>query len=239
MNIPFKLTIKHFYIPSIDIKQINSPEDWDLLRVNDGAFSISEDRQEWLRAVEGKLSRANGDVKKDGHSGSFIEFSNEVVEFIREKGFKKIFSVGVGIGGLEYQIKKQLNLYVTCSEYAPKSVELLKKVFTEADEIIQFDIKDKWPEIKDDTLVIMYRVDPHLTDEEWDYLFKTIPANNILFISNAFLTPKLFVKEFLKRKKGVFSGYIRTKQGYINMWNKYFNYKEIKFKGNNGFYLFK
>lgn len=237
-SIPFPFTLKHFYVSDVDVKSIDSPNDWDILRTQDEHFSISENRNEWLRAVEGKLSRANGDIKKDGHSGSFIPFSKDVIEFIRSKGFKRVFSVGVGIGGLEYQIKKNMpEIEMVCSEYAPKSVEMLKKVFTEADKIIEFDIKDEWGVIDKDTLVIMYRIDPHLTDKEWIRLFKTIPAENVLFIPNAFLTIKLAIKELWNRNKGVFSGYVRTKKGYIFLWKKSFNFVEIPFSGNSGFYL--
>lgn len=46
--------------------------------------------------------------------------------------------------GLEYQIKKNLpEIKLTCSEYSIVNLEFLKKVFTECDNIIFFDIKDK------------------------------------------------------------------------------------------------
>lgn len=240
MNIPFQLTIKHYHTPRIKVSDINSIESWDILRTEDAAFSIPSDRNEWLKAVEGKLKSKNGDVVKDGISGSFIPFSEDFISFVKEKGFKKIVSVGVGVGGLEYQIKKNIpNIYVSCSEYAPKSVEMLKSVFHEADEIKMFDIKDKWEECGEDTLVIMYRVDPHLTDKEWKQLFKTIPAKHILFTPNAFLTPRLLLRELKKRGKGLFSGYVRTKKGYIGLWDKFFKYEELPFTGYTTFYLHK
>jgi len=235
-NIPLPLTIKHYFVPSTPVKSIDSPEDWDILRTADSHFVIYDNREDWLKVAEGKL-------KQDGHSGSFLRFSEEVSRFVKERGIKSVFSVGVGVGGLEYQIKKKYpEIKITCSEYAPKSVELLKKVFTEADSIIQFDIKDKWPNFGDDELVLMYRVDPHLTDMEWKKLFSTINAKHILFIPNTFLTVKSLVNRYINRlknlnKKFVFSGYVRSKEGYKSFWKGSFKNEEINFYGNTGFYL--
>lgn len=91
-NIPFPLTIKHYFAPSVPVKSIDSPEDWDILRTEDSHFVIYDNRDEWLKVVEGK-------IKQDGHSGSFLRFSEEVSKFIKDNGFKSVFSVGVGVGG--------------------------------------------------------------------------------------------------------------------------------------------
>lgn len=236
-SIPFPFTIRHYYAPAINLKHIDTPEDWDLLRLHDDHFTISESREEWLKSAEGL-------VKKDGQSGAHLKFSDDVANYIKKMpNIKHVFSVGVGGGGLEYQIKKKLPyIKLTCSEYAPKSVEMLKKVFIEADEIIEFDIKKQWPKISDDTLVIINRVEPHLTNAEWKDVFKKCGAKNVLFIPNTFVTIRgIFNRIFSRiknwKKNYVFGGHLRSKMGFISFWEDIYDYTEINFYGYTGFLL--
>src|SRR3989344_4365726 len=131
-SIPVSLTIKHFYPLS---RSLDSRESWDILRQSHPHFSISPEREEWLKAAE-------GEVKKDGQDGGFIQRAKDVVSVIDKLGVASVFSLGVGGAGLEYQIKKMRpNIKLVCSEYSRVAVERLTKVFKEVDTVVLFDMK--------------------------------------------------------------------------------------------------
>lgn len=251
-NLPLRLTVKHLESFGADTGalkdgELDSPEAWDVLRRANPHFSISADRAEWLLACEAK-------VKKDGQDGGLLARAQVISEVLRKRGIAAVFSVGVGGAGLEYQIKKACpQIKLVCSEYAPENVESLRKVFSEADEIVQFDMKGKdWspalpgkPEEK--RLTLMYRVDPHATDKEWRGIFERMHAAGvaeILYIPCGFLTLKsLFQRRWrvfrdkLRGRKFVFSGYLRTRKTFESYWAGLYQAEAADYAGYTGFYL--
>jgi hypothetical protein len=251
-NLPIRLTIKHeetFGTGTAGLigGELDSPEAWDMLRRSHPHFSVSSDREEWLQACEAK-------IKKDGQDGGLLVRAQMIAELLHKKRANAVFSVGVGGAGLEFQIKKLLpEIRVVCSEYAPENVELLRAVFTEVDEVIRFDMKGKdWspalPRTNGEKIVtLMYRVDPHATDEEWRKIFENMHAAgvvDILYIPCGFLTLRsLFQRKwriFRQRLKGarfVFSGYLRTRKAFESYWAGLYRAEVGNFAGYVGFYL--
>lgn len=249
---PFKLTVRHLESFGTDTDllkggELDSPESWDILRRSNPHFSVSAQREEWLRACEVK-------VKKDGQDGGLHARAQAIVELIRQKGIDVVFSVGVGGAGLEYQIKKMCpEIRIICSEYAPENVDLLNTVFLEADAVVPFDMKgENWtmalPQSPGEKiLTLMYRVDPHATDQEWRKIFERMRAagvTNILYIPCGFLTLKsLFLrrwrvfKERLRGKKFVFSGYLRSRRTFESYWDGLYRAEVGEYAGYTGFYL--
>jgi hypothetical protein len=251
-DLPLHLTIRHeetFGAETADLKdgRLDSPEAWDVLRRVHPHFSVSPNREEWLRACEVK-------VKKDGQDGGLLLRAQTIIDLLRENKVTAVFSIGVGGAGLEYQIKKALpEIRLVCSEYAPNNVELLRKVFTEADSIIQFDMKGRdWtpalPKKEGEKIVtLMYRVDPHATDDEWRQIFERMYAegvSNILYIPCGFLTLRSLLQRkwriFSQRLRGVkfvFSGYLRTRKTFESYWAGLYRYEAKNFAGYTGYYL--
>lgn len=251
-SIPFPISIKHYQTfgdsnSLLENSELNSALSWDILRERHPQFSISKNREEWLKA-------SNAQVKKDGQDGGVINRAKDIDQFLIEKGINSVFSVGVGGAGLEYQmIKNNPNLVVFCSEYSKVNVELLKAVFTEAQEIIRFDIlKGDWNEIREkyltkDSILLMYRVDASFSDVEWFDVFKKLreaKIEKILFIPSSNLTLiSIFNRKFreikwlLRKTEIVFSGYLRTKKMFESYWSGMYSSRMHEFGGLKGFYL--
>ncbi len=249
---PVAFTIKHYQTfgdSSARLKdgKLDSAESWDVLREQHPHFSISDDRGEWLRAAE-------LEVTKDGQDGGVRDRAGDIARLIEAKRITTVFSVGIGGGALEYQLKKlKPALRVIGSEYAPKNVERLKRVFLEADDIIPFDITspDWSPALSrspdERVLCLMYRVDPHFTDREWREVFERMHragVERVLYIPCGFLSLRSWFqrkrREWRWKRGGqsvVFAGYLRTKKMFERYWKGLYEAEESVFGGLHGFYL--
>lgn len=253
-SIPFPLTMKYRY--SFDktnhlLKngELSSPDSWDVLRLHHPHFSISTNRDEWLQASDSV-------IKKDGQDGALAKRANDVVSIIDRLEVTDLFSVGVGGAGLEYQIKKiKPSLHLICSEYSRVSVDILKKVFTEADSIIEFDINNPdWSiGIKNvdpkKQLCLLYRIDIGFSDDEFRKIFKNMHdsgIDNVLIIMCGRLTVLRLVNRFFEWlgfvwksgfKKRAFSGYLRTTNIFESFWSPLYTTKELDCGGLKSFLL--
>jgi hypothetical protein len=251
-SLPVPFTIKHFekFDDSLSLlkdQKLDSADSWDVLRENHPLFSVSETREDWLKASESI-------VKKDGQDGGLKQRAKDIARLFRGLDIRSIFSVGVGGAGLEYQIKKLLpEVKIVCSEYSQANIKLLQNVFVECEKIVYFDIKNKdWSKNIDDEnknrqIFLLYRVDPHFTDDEWKIIFSNMHNSgikNILFIPCNYLTVKSIFQRFFRRvslrlkgTKSVFSGYLRTREGFRFFWKGLYEEKEMDFGGLKGFLL--
>jgi len=103
-SLPFNLTVKHYYpfgktTASLKDGELNSPESWDALRVSHPHFSITSERESWVRQCE--LG-----INKDGQDGCLNARAVEIVDLLKANKFTSIHSVGVGGTALEYHIKR-------------------------------------------------------------------------------------------------------------------------------------
>lgn len=251
-SLPLHITIRHYYIfddatDKLKDHKLDSLESWDYLRENHPRFSISEDREEWLRAAESKSN-------KDGQDGGLVQRAKDIVAILNDLGITTLFSVGVGGAGLEYQIKKnkpEINLI--CSEYSSSALNVLKKVFFEANSFVLFDITSKdWSvgfsgdELKKQ-MCLIYRIDASFTNEEWKKIFDNMyesGVQNVLYIPTSCLTimglrNRLFRKLIWKLKSipYAFSGYLRTKTVFKNFWSGKYRDEEVVCGGLKGFLL--
>ena len=251
-SMPFSFTVKH-YFPfdsvghSLKNGDLISAESWDALRESHPHFSISTDREQWLLAANGKL-------KKDGQGGSMKNAADSVVRVLEKLKVTSLVSVGVGGAGLEYNInrlKPEINL--TVSEYSRVSVDNLKKVFLESDNILMFDIKDgDWKDLSrgkdlNKTLFLMYRVDIGFSDNEWKNIFRNMwnaKIENILIVACGTLTARgLFNRIFqiIKWKFSAtpltFSGYLRTEKTLTDFWKHLYSFDDADCGGLRSFVL--
>jgi hypothetical protein len=241
--------VKHYYpfgetTKSLKDGELNSPESLDTLRVSHPHFSFISERESWVRQCE--LG-----INKDGQDGCLNERAVEIVDLLKANKLTSIHSVGVGGAALEYHIKRLYpELRMIISEFAPQNVEMLQKVFYECESIILFNVlAENWSMWgRDERLCVMiYRVDPHLTDEQWRNVFMNLYESqvvNILFIPSSPLTLRSLYAEMkryvlckLIRKEISFAGYGRTRTVFRSFWASKYQEHELSFSGMNGFML--
>lgn len=253
-SMPFRFSMKHYQIfgdttPKMKDQGLMSPESWDALRENHPFFSIPEERDEWVAVSELK-------VKKDGQDNQLIERAKDVAALLKREGIDRVFSIGSGGAALEYQLKKMIpELRVVCSDYSEVTVARLKKVFTECEDVIRFDIHaDSLAEaeqkyIGENGICLMYRIDASFSDEEWSKIFSDLYKGGIrkvLYIPTGMLTMLSIynrksreIKWYFKKIPVVWSGHIRTKKRFESFWSPFYNQQEVIFGGLKGFLLTK
>ncbi len=249
---PFAFSMKHYQIfgdatSEMKDQELASPESWDALRKNHPFFSISPDRNEWLVASEVM-------VKKDGQDDQLKQRAEDIVVLLKKHNISRIFSVGVGGAALEYQIKKLLpEISLVCSDYSPITVERLKEVFVESDDVIEFDILNgNWSLIQekyigDRGLCLIYRLDAGFSDTEWQKIFHDLSnagVLNVLVIPTGVLTllsvynrKKREFLWFCKKISTVFCGYVRTKKRFQEQWGRWYAEEETVLGGLKSFLL--
>jgi hypothetical protein len=240
-----KITNKHYYCFGEMAKQIGnsliSAKSWDAIRTEnndeDSPFSIPKERDLWI-----KKCKKNEIIEKR---------SEAVSSFLRKQNFKKINSFGVGVGILECNLKrKNPNIVLNCYDYTPATIKRLKEIFVEADGVEVFDIlNDKWFNDGKEALFLLHRIDTDFNDKQWKLIFAKMNLagiEDILFIPCDVSTIKSLIREkisyfyqkFIKKSDMSFVGYLRTRDQFITLFNKYYKLEEeLKINDLSGFYL--
>ena len=216
-----RLTVRHHaYFVGGELGQLRgltSPAAWDALRLGTGSespYALPEDRLIWVR-------RASEDE-------ALVDRAKQIAEIARAEGVRRVMSVGVGCGWVEYNLKRLMpELHLTCTDFAEGTVERLRSLFVECDEIAVFDmIGARWPSTVD--LVLMHRVDTELDNVQWQGVFSAIHSagvERVLFLPAGLLTWRALVGEMAKRLAGrldrrpmVFAGYLRSWGTFRSLW---------------------
>jgi hypothetical protein len=248
VNLPvmFPLTLRHYY-PFGELGgllkngELASPESWDALRLNDPNLFISDERAEWIKGLT---------EVKDGQDLALRERASEIVGLLDAKGIADIHSVGVGAGALEYFIKlfSASAIRVVASDYNPEGVARLRRVFVECDGIEQFDItQDNWLSVARASTVLMYRVDPQLSDQEWRAVFESTARariQNILYIPSNEISFQYLMFSWLRTlfarmagKRLAFAGYIRSAKIFPKFWQGLYVQESVRLGGLRSYWL--
>lgn len=251
-GMPFPFTMRHYQIFGASTDHMKdaalmSSDSWDTLREEHPFFAIAETREAWLEASELR-------IKKDGQDERLIERAKDIATLVTSQRFDRIFSVGAGGAALEYQLTKLLpGVPIVCSDYSSTTVERLKTVFTEATDVVTFDILEgDWGEVNETYvgpkgLCLIYRLDAGFSDDDWRRIFARMhdaAIRNVLVIPTGTLT-LLSVYNRKRRElswviagtKRIWSGYVRTKTAFLKQWGKGYHAKEGRFGGLVGFLL--
>jgi hypothetical protein len=217
-------TIKHYYAfrnTMVDLgDSLLSPQAWDLVRTHDeeSPFYLPSSRHKW--------------VEKCRQQADVIIRARDILRIFIDLGARRVFSVGVGCGWLEYNIKTLSDaLILVCGDYAPATVAILKTIASEFDDIIQFDISaSEWPDGYD--IFLLHRVDMDISNESWGSVFERMSrsdARYVLFVPCGLLTLKTLAIELAMRARAValrnrtvFSGYLRTRETFRAFWQPYY-----------------
>lgn len=196
-------------------------ESWDVLYNDDDPtnfFAIPADKHVWIdRCLQ---------------TPDLLERAKDIASVINNLGKCCIVSVGVGGAGLEFYLKcvaPPVELVVT--DWSPKAVERLKKVFSSVT-VEQFDmLSGTWSRYKG-TLVLAHRVDTEFDNKQWNSIFSNMSNQGVeyvLFVPSAFLTFRIYKNEkktllrcLLKRSALTFAGWLRTKDTFLGLWIPYY-----------------
>ncbi len=219
----FKVTIKHYFdfggISQTVDGHVHSAQAWDALRLESAQsniFAIPPERQEWLKRC---------------HEELFVEEQARGIAGIIRGRFTRVNSYGAGPGFLEFFIKQQCpDIFLQCSDYTVKSMERLRRVFAEADEIMTFDmLNGSWQNTDKGTLHLLYRVDTALDNDQWRSVFEKMRSAGImhvLFLPCEFLMIRRWLGQIIKHrlwpllgKRISFAGYLRTKAQFLDLFS--------------------
>lgn len=245
------MELRHYYPSNQNLSSkidFTKAAAWDQARDEDEHFVIPRDREVWIRKCEvpGFHDSATGDLVARAYA---------IIDLVGERSHPDtIISVGSGLGALEYHIKRlSPKSRVFCSDFSEETVKRLSLVFQECEGVRLFNIaahkiSDVFPDERKDSLVLMHRVDPHLSNDEWRHVFDNFHKDGvelILFVPHRFLTWKYAIRsklrEFvcrLQRRPLALSGYIRTKSDFTQMWNGLYDVLQNVYIGSaSGFLL--
>jgi hypothetical protein len=122
----------------------------------------------------------------------------------------------------------------------------------ECDRVALFDIKTgNWSDIQpagsQHSLVLMYRVDPYLSDKQWRELFRRMAAckvGQILFVPAQVLNlPYIgmllfrFARTKINREALTFNGYIRSDKAFRSLWRDVYLCEEINLGNRRAYWL--
>ncbi len=182
------------------------PSAWDAARSLPGPFELPETRAEW------ELGARRGDLR---------ERARDVANVARELGAASLCSHGVGTASLELNLHGVApELQVTCTDFAPLTVERLRRLFPEAVVILR-DLVAPDPPIAD--LHLMHRLDAELDDDDWRSVFAGIDRP-ILFVPNVVLDLAGAAREAARRlvRRGSLTeaGWFRNEAALRALWSR-------------------
>lgn len=238
-----KITAKHYYFFGEKSAEVGgnliSPKSWDILRMHENLenpFSLPESRDAW--------------IKKSRNNTQSVKGAESISNLLKQKNYKRIESFGVGAAFMEYNLKiKHPDIFLSCYDFAPKTVARLKNLFVEAEKIEVFDIlNDNFINKGEGTLYLLYRVDNEFDNKQWRAIFKKISLagiKNILFVPCDVSTIKSLIKsrlgylsQIISGRRLSFAGYLRTKDQFKELFYKYYNLvKEFPVGDLTGFLL--
>ena len=189
-----------------------SAASWEALRRTATPFGIPQDRQEWKALIQ------RSDLK--GRARRIASIANEI-------GATRIASYGVGACGVEWHLKHEApEIALTCTDYTPESVELLRHHFPEA-QFIRHDLLVDPPLFAD--LHLFHRIDTEFDRRQWAAIFERF-QDPILVVATGLLDwPHYVVERAMRRNpNATFSGYVRNRGAFRALWAKTHDSTELE-----------
>lgn len=210
------MVIKHYYAFGNKITNtINQNKldrnAWEDLRKSNKSpkeFVIEKTRKDWFQNCSRQLN--------------YRKTAKIICSLIKRNNWRKIVSLGVGKGILEYYIKKNLpEVDLKCTDFTPESLQLLRNVFTECNRFSSFDmLSNNYIELENENVVIINRLSTEFSKNQWKEIFEKLylsNIHNILYIPTEILTLKMIINEkknqiinLLQGKKNIFCGWMYT-----------------------------
>lgn len=200
-----------------------NPSAWDAARSLPGPFELPDSRADWER------SSRRGDLEQR---------AQDVARVARELGATSLCSHGVGTAALELNLHWAApELKLTCTDYAPLTVERLRRLFPEA-EVVLRDLSDSGPPAAD--LHLMHRLDAELGDEDWRRVIAPIDRP-IIFVPNVVLdlagAAREVARRVLRRGSLTEAGWFRNEAALRALWSESHDDRPLTISDSRAFLL--
>jgi hypothetical protein len=202
-----RITIPHYHDFGEDAlrigKRIDNPGAWDTVRSLGGSFGLPRSREERERQAE---------------HPQLVRRAKDIARVVQQLNARSACSYAVGAGALELALKMvDSHLDLTCTEYAPRTVQRLRRLFPEA-RIIAHDLVREDP--IDAELHLLHRVDTELSNREWTAILPRF-RQPILFVPAALVDWRMTVRELtrpIRKRRASRAGYCRNEAAFRHLW---------------------
>jgi len=223
-----RLTIPHYFDFGVDRDRVGrrlvQPGAWDAARDTDGPFGLPDTRAEWeAKAADPALAAR----------------AQDIAAIVRKNGAKRVCSYGVGTGVLELGLWRAApELELTCTDYAPRTVERLRTLFPEAG-VVRHDLLADEP--LDVDFHLLHRVDTEFPDPQLRDILARF-QQPVLLVPSVLLTWRLVLHELLvrlRRPRATRAGWLRSEAAFLALWRDRFHARDVTVGSARGFLLTK
>jgi hypothetical protein len=202
-----RLTIPHYFDFSGDRhrvgRRLTDAGAWDAIRESSGPFGLLRTREEWERQAD-----------SDGVAAR----ARDIAALARALGARHVCSYGVGTGVLELALLRAApDLTLTCTDYAPRTVERLRSLFPEA-RVLRHDLAIEAPVAAD--FHLLHRVDTEFGNAKLAEILGRF-EEPILLVPGVLLTWRLALREVLVpllRPGATRAGWVRSESALRALW---------------------
>jgi hypothetical protein len=202
-----RLTLRHTYDFGADGARVGrslvTAEGWDAARDLRGPFGLPEDRAAWEALAASAPLRAR---------------AADVARVAERVGAGSLCSYGVGTGALELALARAApDLRLTCTDFAPRTVARLARLFHEATVVAHDLVRD--PPLAAE-LHVLHRVDTELSSAEWRAVFPRFGAP-VLLVPVLLLGWREAAKTLVRRARhprAARAGYLRSEDALRALW---------------------
>ncbi len=221
-----RLTIPHYFDFGSDRRRVGgqllNPGSWDAARETRGPFGLPDSRAEWeALAVDPALAAR----------------ARDIVSIARAHGANRVCSYGVGTAVLELEISQAApELQLTCTDYAPRTVDRLRRLFPEAS-VVRHNLLDDEPLSAD--FHLLHRVDTEFPDPQLAGLLCRF-HEPVLLVPSVLLTWRLALRELvlrLSRPHATRAGWLRSEAAFRALWANRHEVEDVTVGGSPAFLL--
>jgi hypothetical protein len=205
-----RLTLPHRYDFGADSDVVGEnllrPEAWDSLRLRTkGPFTIASGREELERQAD-----AHREI------GERMKLVDRV---LRERGARTVVSYGAGGAVPElWLLRVNPALRLTLTDYAPETVERLRRLLPEA-EIRPHNLLSDPPLAGD--VHLFHRIDTELDNREWRGVYERFAGRTIVVVATEVVSGSEIPRRLwrtLRRRGETRAGWSRTASAFKSLW---------------------
>lgn len=229
-----RLTVPHWYNFDDSIRPhartLEGAASWDELRMRDesGAFGLGATVEEWRL-------RASSQADLQSRAAT-------IGNLLRGWGTRKLVSVGVGNGMLEYLVKQKASeIEVRCGDYAPRSLAALRERFPDCSSVELMDLRRfDWTQ-EPGEVVLFHRVDMELRNSEWKDVFSGLAnrgVERIIWVPCGLLNAaaiggqvRAVLTAITARRRLTRTGYLRSQARMLSLFAPHYRRSTVRSEG--------